>query len=451
MGSQQGALTSAVLEIELESVGWPRFVGPPGEQKKKMPKTPDPRQKPPDVRMSGFTTRTSLADALGWLDDQLRPLGGEQISLHELAGRVLNEDVTSECDVPGFQRAMMDGFALQAADTLGASTYNRLPLHIVGDILPGVHFCHAINEGEAARIMTGAPVPAGADAVLPAEKTEVVDDKMYALGEVAPGEHVGRIGEDIAKRTTILPKGRKVRPQDIGVLSSIGVPVASVVRQPQVRLLVTGNELLPPGSKPAGCRIVDANSPMLAALVRRDGGTPINPGIVRDDPNAILAAMRDDVDIVLVSGGSSVGQEDYAPQLLAEHGELAIHGIAMRPSSPAGMGMLDERLVFLLPGNPVSCLCAYDFFAGRAIRVLAGRSASWPYRKSLGRLRRKLVSAVGRVDYARVKLVGDEVEPLATSGASVLSSTTRADGFVVVPGDSEGYPPNADVTVWLYD
>jgi len=190
---------------------------------------------------------------------------------------------------------------------------------------------------------------------------------------------------------------------------------------------------------------------MLAALVRRDGGIPINPGIVRDDRDAILAAMRENADVVLVSGGSSVGQEDHAPRLIAGHGELAIHGIAIRPSSPAGMGKLDDRLVFLLPGNPVSCLCAYDFFAGRAVRVLAGRSADWPYRPTVKRLRRKLISAVGRVDYARVKLVGDGVEPLATSGASMLSSTTRSDGFVVVPGDSEGHPPGTEVTVWLYD
>lgn len=406
---------------------------------------------PPDVRMAGFPKRSGIPDVLGWLDQQLHPLPGEQVSLLELAGRVLNAEIVSEFDVPGFQRAMMDGFALRAADTLGASTYNRLPLQVAAEILPGRELATNLQEGQAARIMTGAPVPAGADAVLPAEKTETVGDNVYAMGEVAPGQHVGRVGEDIGRQTTVLPKGRVIRPQDIGVLSSIGVAEAAVVRRPRVRILVTGNELLPPGSKPSGCRIVDANSPMLAALVHRDGGVPVNPGIVPDDPDSILDAMRDSADVVLVSGGSSVGQEDYAPQLLAQHGELAIHGIAMRPSSPAGMGKLMDRLVFLLPGNPVSCLCAYDFFAGRAIRVLAGRNAAWPYREASRRLRRKLVSAVGRVDYARVKLVGDEVESLATGGASVLSSTTRADGFVVVPGDSEGYPPGAEVTVWLYD
>jgi molybdopterin molybdotransferase len=155
--------------------------------------------------------------------------------------------------------------------------------------------------------------------------------------------------------------------------------------------------------------------------------------------------------VVLVSGGSSVGQEDHAPTLLAKYGELAIHGIAMRPSSPTGMGRLGERLIFLLPGNPVSCLCAYDFFAGRAIRLLGGRAPDWPYRKSRLPLARKLVSQVGRVDYARVRIVENRVEPVAISGASILSSTTIAHGFVVVPTDSEGYAPGTEVEILLYD
>lgn len=155
-------------------------------------------------------------------------------------------------------------------------------------------------------------------------------------------------------------------------------------------------------------------------------------------------------DVVLVSGGSSVGQEDHAPEILRELGTLAIHGVAMRPSSPTGMGRIGEKLVFLLPGNPVSCLCAYDFFAGRAIRALGGRSTDWPYRKMQATLSRKLVSTVGRVDYARVTLKGEIAEPLAISGASVLSSTTRADGFVIIPADSEGLPAETSVMVQLY-
>ena len=410
-----------------------------------------PPYSPGDVRMRGFARRATVAEALAWLDGRIAPLPQEKVALEEGHGRVLASDIQAELDVPQFARSMMDGFAVRAADTAGAAPYNRRPLEIVGETFPGDKFPAILRAGEAIRIMTGAPVPDGADAVLPAEKAEMEGHQLFALDEVPPGKHVGAVGEDVARGTTVLRAGRKLRPQDLGVLSSIGCGEVPVVRQPRVRIVITGDELLPPGTRADGYKIADANGPMLRALSRRDGAVVGWDAISADRPDAILQAMRDDADIVLVSGGSSVGQEDHAPSLLRDHGELAIHGVAMRPSSPAGMGLLDGRLVLLLPGNPVSCLCAYDFFAGRAIRALGGRSRDWPYRRRRLRLRRKLVSVVGRLDYARVKLVDDEVEPLATSGASILSSTTRADGFVLVPSDYEGYPPGAEVDVYLYD
>jgi molybdopterin molybdotransferase len=215
--------------------------------------------------------------------------------------------------------------------------------------------------------------------------------------------------------------------------------------------VITGNELLPTGSQPRDFQIADANGPMLAALAERDGGIVDFPGLVRDDADAIREALHADADVVLVSGGSSVGVEDLAPSLVAADGELAVHGVAMRPSSPTGMGRIGERLIFLLPGNPVSALCAYDFFAGRAIRALGGRSKQWPYRVVRGALTRKISSPIGRLDYARVKIANDGVEPLSVSGASVLSSTTRADGFVIVDDDSEGFAAGSEVDVWLYE
>jgi molybdopterin molybdotransferase len=404
-----------------------------------------------DVRMRGFTRRHSVEDVLAWVDAQAEPLPAEAVELGHSADRILAADVVSQVDVPRFDRAMMDGFAVQSADTLGASPYNRLELEVVGQVLPGQDSPGSVSAGQAVAIMTGAALPVGADAVLPAELAECLERSVFALDQVSPGKHVGRRGEDVACGTTVLPAGRRLRPQDVGVLASIGVAAAPVVRRPRVRIVITGNELVPVGTLPSGNRIVDANGPMLAALVHRDGGIPVNPGITPDTPAAILQAMQDDADVVLVSGGSSVGREDFAPTLLAQHGNLAIHGVAMRPSSPAGVGTLGRRLVFLLPGNPVSCLCAYDFFAGRAIRILGGRSRQWPYRLVRGTLSRKLISTVGRVDYARVLTDQDRVEPLAVSGASALSSTTRADGFVVIPADSEGYPAGASIQVWLYD
>jgi molybdopterin molybdotransferase len=289
--------------------------------------------------------------------------------------------------------------------------------------------------------------------VLPAEWIEDADGTnvvISALAAVSPGKHVGRRGEDIVYGTTLLQTGRVLRPQDLGVLSSIGVGNVSVFRRPRVRLVVTGNEILPSGTRPRGYQIADANGPMLAALVERDGGVVDFPDLIADEPDAILHAIQAEADVIIVSGGSSVGIEDLAPSLVARHGELAIHGIAMRPSSPTGMGRIGSRIVFLLPGNPVSCLCAYDFFAGRMIRALGGRTTAWPYRSIRATLTRKISSPIGRLDYARVRMAGGAVEPIAVGGASMLSSTTRADGFVVVPDDSEGFAPGTEVEVWLY-
>ncbi|HWV95418.1 MAG TPA: gephyrin-like molybdotransferase Glp [Vicinamibacterales bacterium] len=410
-----------------------------------------------DVRMQGFARRHTVKAALAWLDAQLHPLDAEDVPLRAAAGRVLACPVVSHVDVPGFDRATMDGYAVVADSTEGATAYSRIALKVIGDALPGSPFARSLSRGEAIRIMTGAPIPAGSDAVLPAEFVESgrgasadAPDDIFAISAVSPGKNIGQRGEDIVRGTELLDGRRRLRPQDLGVMSSIGLSHATVLRRPRVRLVITGNELLPTGTPPHDFQITDANGPMLAALAERDGAIVDFPGLVRDDADAIRAALHADADIVIVSGGSSVGVEDLAPSLVAAHGELAVHGIAMRPSSPTGMGRIGERLIFLLPGNPVSALCAYDFFAGRAIRALGGRPSDWPYRRESARLGRKISSPIGRLDYARVRFEGTVLEPLSVSGASVLSSTTRADGFVIVDEDSEGYAAGSEVTVWLY-
>jgi len=293
-----------------------------------------------DVRMRGFAHRHTVEAALAWLDAQLVRLAPESVALRSAAGRVLAAAVVSEVDVPGFDRATMDGYAVVAASTEGASAYSRLPLIVIGDSMPGHAFDGALSPTEAIRVMTGAPMPRGADAVLPAEWVEVdpagAPQVISALAAVSPGKHVGRRGEDIVCGTTVLDAGRVLRPQDLGVLSSIGRGDVQVIRRPRIRLVITGNELLPSGSRPHGFHVADANGPMLAALVERDGGMVDFPGLVRDEAGALVEALHADADIVLVSGGSSVGIEDLAPMLVAQHGELAVHGIAMRPSSPTG-------------------------------------------------------------------------------------------------------------------
>jgi molybdopterin molybdotransferase len=405
-----------------------------------------------DVRMRGFAERADVDEVDRFLAERVAPLDPEEVGVEECAGRVLATDIQAELDIPPFARAAMDGYAVRGEETFGASDYDPIELRVIGEALPGHTFQGTLSAGEAVRIMTGAPVPAGADAVVMAEVCSEREGRVELRDAVSPRKHVGAVGEDIRAGEVVLRGGRVLRPQDVGLLASIGVARISCVRRPSVRLVITGDELLPPGSRPGGAQIVDSNSVMLRALVARDGGEVRPHEILPDRPERIRAVLeRADCDVLLVTGGSSVGREDHAPRLVAELGRLDFHGVAMRPSSPAGVGRIDERWVFLLPGNPVSCLCAYEFFAGPSVRSLGGRSRAWPHRRVVLTLGRKISSMVGRVDYVRVAIEEGLAVPVSTSGASILSSTVRAAGFVIVPREREGMPEGHEVEVLLYD
>jgi molybdopterin molybdotransferase len=429
---------------------------------------PDPaRPAHRDVRSRGFAARADVEQVERFLAAHGAALPPEPVQLLECAGRVLAEDVRAAVSVPSFVRSAMDGFALRGEDSFGASDYDPIRLKLLGQALPGRPFGGRVGAGEAIRIMTGAPLPEGADAVAMAEVCRE-EAGLVAISEpVAPQKNIGAIGEDIRAGETVLRAGRRLRAQDAGLLASIGVARLACHRRPRVQLVITGDELLPPGSVPSGARIVDSNSVVLRALVARDGGVTRDCAPLPDRRDVIRLALEgSDADVILLSGGSSVGVEDHAPGLVAELGTLDFHGVAMRPSSPTGVGRIprraepigsdpigspSERWVFLLPGNPVSCLCAYEFFAGPTIRALGGRSRAWPHRRVRLPLARKLSSQIGRVDYVRVAIESGHVVPLATSGASILSSTVRAAGCVIVARGREGMAEGEEVEVLLYD
>ena len=425
-----------------------------------------------DVRMKGFAERADVEEVDGFLLRHTRALAAEDVELLACAGRVLAAELRAEVDVPGFRRAAMDGYAVRGEDTFGASAYDPIALAIDGQALPGRPFPGSVGSGRAVRIMTGAPLPEGADAVVMAEVCDERDGRVEVGEAVAPRKNVGAVGEDIAAGEVVLRRDRRLRPQDVGLLASIGMARAPCVRRPRVQLVVTGDELLPAGQRPEGARIVDSNSVVLRALVARDGAEPLPFEILPDRADRVREVLRagaDHADVILVSGGSSVGQEDHAPRLVSELGTLDFHGVSMRPSSPAGVGRIrkgakrppselqasEDRekdvFVFLLPGNPVSCLCAYEFFAGPVLRALGGRPRAWPHRRVRLPLARKISSAIGRTDYVRVAIEKGRVVPIATSGASILSSTVRAAGCVIVPREQEGMPEGAEVEVRLYD
>lgn len=404
-----------------------------------------------DVRMRGFRERATVEEALAAALEGIAPLPAEEVAVTACAGRVLAEPAVSEVDVPPFRRATMDGYAVRSEDTYGAALYNPVVLGLAGEAMPGAGPESQVAAGTAVRIMTGSPVPEGADAVLRAEDAEEGPGGVTVRAAVPAGRNVGRVGEDVDRGTEVLPAGRLLLAQDAGLLAAVGHDPVGVHRRPRVRVIVSGNELLAPGARPAGSKIVDSNSVVLTALVERDGGEIEQVLRLPDGREPMREALEaPGADVVVTSGAVSVGREDYTPLLVAELGELAVHGVAMRPSSPTGVGSIGAARVILLPGNPVSCLVAYDFFAGPVIRRLGGRPVAMPYPVVALPLRRRLVSQIGRTDYARMRVMDGAAEPLAVSGASVLSSVTRADGFTIVPAGSEGYPEGETVEVYLY-
>lgn len=411
--------------------------------------------------MRGFRERETVARALERIREAVGLLEPERVSILEAGGRVAAEDVRSSLPVPHFARSAMDGYAVAAASTASARAEAPVTLRVVSDALPGRSTGRPLSIGEAARIATGAPIPEGADAVVRVERTReaAAPDAIEITAPVSAGKDVGAIGEDIRAGDLVVARGRVLRPQDLGVLSSIGVGTVAVVREPSVSVVITGDEILEPGQRPEGVDIGDANGPMLMALARRDGAGSVTRLRARDRRGEIATTLLDAAasDVVLVSGGSSVGPEDHAPRVVAELGELLVHGLAMRPSGPAGFGRVPREgrdtpaWVFLLPGNPVSALAAYEVLAGPTLRALGGRSMAWPHPRVVVPLGQKIESARGRVDYVRVTLEAGRAIPLATTGASILSSTTRADGVVLVEADRERLDPGEEVVIFLYD
>ncbi len=389
--------------------------------------------------------RIPLPTALTWIDGRVAALGPETVDVEGACGRVAATPCVSGADWPNADAAAVDGYAARAADSEGASFYNPLLLALVGALV-GAQDAGALPPASAFLAVAGAPLPTGADAILPFDAAQRSGAAaLEVLAPVARGEGVDRRGSELRAGTEAVPRSRRLRPQDIALLAAMGVTRVAVVRRPRVRLVVAG-------AKAGGH---DALTPMLCALVARDGGrVEVSPP---DDAGrtALAQAMARPaagIDLVLVAGRCGVGADDEAPLAVAEAGgRLDMHGIAMRPGGSAGVGQLGDMPALLLPGTPLGCLSAYDMLAARAVRRLAGRLAALPYGVTDAALDRKIVSAIGFTDLVRVRVAGGRATPLGSAESGGLAGAARADGFVVVPEASEGHAPGSVVRIHLYD
>ena len=421
-----------------------------------------------------FTVRT-VSDALTGFRPPRRT-AVESVALDDALGRVPADALSAPHALPGFARATVDGFAVRAADTYGASEGLPSYLDVAGEVRMGEPPEVEVRPGAAVAIATGAPLPPGADAVVKVEHTQAATAELLeVLRPATPGEGMVRADEDAAPGAELVPAGRPLRPQDLGMLAAAGLTEIAVNARPRVTIVSTGDELVPPATPdlPPG-RVRDATAPALAALVREAGGDPHFAGIVPDDREALAATLRaalhgdaqpstllkgsdplegllPESDIVVVSAGSSVGARDETAAAIASLGEPGIwcHGLALRPGKPTLLADCGGVPVIGLPGNPRSALVVFRLIGMPIVRQVGGCTDPPPEPTVRARLERDLPSAAGRLDVVQVRVAGGEAIPLFGS-SSLLSILTAADGYVVVPEAATGLAAGSEVEVMLY-
>lgn len=378
-----------------------------------------------DVRGRGFASRARLTDGWDWIDSRVAAPAVRSLPLAACAGLRLADAVAAVGDWPPADRAAVDGYAVAAADTLGAGSYNPVPLTA------------------AVAVSAGDPLPPGCDAVIPYEAAQAAGPFIEAIDAVAPGSGVERRGAWSVAGSPLLPAGRRLRPADLGLLAAAGHGTVPVLPAPRVRILIAGG---PKAGAPEQLGV------LLAALAGRDGAVVEAVDTLPADIDALAEGFaRPGADLILSAGRTGTGPDDVAPPALARAGSLDLHGIAMRPGGSAGLGVAGGVPVLLLPGEPMAALAAYELLAGRAVRRAAGLPAGLPHATADAVTARKLVSEIGCLDLHRVRLDDDgRVEPVASPGWPGLAAAARADGFVLIGADSEGVPDGAPITMYSF-
>ena len=411
----------------------------------------------------------SVEDALERILDHFHVLDAEEAPLLKALGQVLAEDAVSLHDIPPMDNSAMDGYAIQAASVAGASETSPITLRVVGSVAAGELPDTSVEPGTAIRIMTGAPIPPGADAVVPFEETDEIERRnssrdMSEIGikVAAPeGADIRPAGQDVRKNTRVLSAGVVLRPSEIGVLASLGFDSVKVIRRPVVAILSTGDELLSAGDPYAEGKIYDSNSYSVAASVQRYGGVPKLLGIARDNLDSMNEKLREglEADMLITSAGVSKGDYDMVKDVLAEHGRIAFWSVRMRPAKPLAFGVLDaedgRQVPHLgLPGNPVSAMVAFEQFGRAAIHKMMGKSG---FLKPLikAALDEPIYNTDGRRVYARAVITkrnGDYHAKLTGNQSSnLLTSMAGANGLAICPEDLPVKEAGETVEVQMLD
>lgn len=397
--------------------------------------------------------RSALASAIP------KTIPTQDVNLENSVGSYLAEDTVSTIDVPGFDRATMDGFAVKAQDTFGANEVIPKSLKLIGGVEPGEVPGFVIGEEEASEIATGAALPIGSNAVVMVEYTKASEGKVEILSAVTPGENVMAAGSDIMSGELLLRRGQLITSREVGVLAALGKKTVNVLGSPRVAIISTGNELVPPGSILRSAKIFDINACALSAAVQECGGTPIMFGIAADDEDSIQNLLRralGEVDLVLTSGSTSAGRKDLLPKIISslEGCQVIANGLAIKPGKPALVAAVLGKPLFALPGNPTSALMVFHSVVKPTIRILAGMSSETKEPSIEAKLAFKTFSVRGRQELLPVHLVADEsgryLAYPTLSGSGAVTSFALADGFLKIPADRDIMAKGETVQVQLF-
>lgn len=391
------------------------------------------------------------------LKERFSVAGTESVALADALGCTLAQDITASGDIPGFDRATMDGFAVQAASTFGATEGNPAYLEVVGTVAMGKAPDVTVGPGQAAHIATGGMLPAGADSVLMVEHSDYIDDNtIEAHRSVAPGQNMVAKDEDVAQGRLLLPTGCILRPQEIGLLAAGGCMEITVYRRPRVGIISTGDEVVAPGAEPAKGQIRDINSHTLAALIQEAHATAVSYGIVGDRYDELFSTCQkalNENDMVLISGGSSVGFRDLTIDALEalDQSRVLAHGISIRPGKPTILVQCGTKAIWGLPGHVASAMIVFIQVVRPFIDHVAGRKFKSPV-KIKARLSRNLASVQGRVDFVRVRLAqvgGEQIAEPVLGQSGLIHTMVAADGLVAIDRNSEGLDQGTLVDVML--
>jgi putative molybdopterin biosynthesis protein len=388
-----------------------------------------------------------------------KPLGEEELSLLEAYNRVLQGDIFSALDSPPFNRSTVDGYAVKAEDTYGAEENQPLTLNVKGVVNVGEQPRISVGKGEAAEIVTGAPIPDGADAVVMVEDTEKENDGLRVYKAVTKNENVMKKATDIKKGEAVLKARQVLGAPEIGVLAALGVTKVRVFRVPVVAVLSTGAEVTEPGKKLPPGKIYDINAYSLSAAVRESGGRSVYLGVVPDDSAELRKALEHalaSADMVITSGGVSVGPKDLTPQIVDSLGKpgLFVSGIAVKPGKPTNIALIGKKPVFSLPGHPTSALLMFNLLASPVIRIMAGRPAT-EATMAKAKAGARMFSAKGRRTFVMVNLKRDKAkqliaDPVETGASGAITTLAKADGFVEIPENQQFIDADEEVTVALF-